>query len=79
MAYSKVVDADGHILEPRDLWQNYLEAKYQARGVRFRFNDRGEEFIEVDGKPFFGRAASSSRDDGRQPGGRLGALGGIGG
>lgn len=73
MAYSKVVDADGHILEPRDLWQNYLEAKYQARGVRFRFNDRGEEFIEVDGKTFFGSG------DGRQPSGRLGVLGGIGG
>ena len=26
-----VVDADGHILEPPDLWEKYLEDKVSAR------------------------------------------------
>ena len=31
--HSGVVDADGHILEPPNLWQDYLEAKYQDRAL----------------------------------------------
>ena len=29
-----VVGCDGHIFEPLDLWQNYLEPQYQERGFR---------------------------------------------
>ena len=49
--YSGVVDADGHILEAPDLWEKYLEAKYRDRPVRIRKDDRGLEYLEVDGKP----------------------------
>src|SRR5262245_7753138 len=28
------VDADGHVLEPRDTWQKYLEPKYRADAIR---------------------------------------------
>lgn len=31
-----VIDCDGHIFEPLDLWQNYLEPQYQERGLRLR-------------------------------------------
>ena len=27
----KVIDADGHILEPVDIWDNYLEPAYHER------------------------------------------------
>ena len=27
----KVIDADGHILEPVDLWDNYMDPKYRVR------------------------------------------------
>ena len=42
------VDADGHILEPPDLWERYLEPKYRDRAVRLRSDERGE-YLEVDG------------------------------
>jgi predicted TIM-barrel fold metal-dependent hydrolase len=66
MAYRKVVDADGHILEPVDLWENYLESKYQARGIHWRVNEVGIEYVEIEGKPWLTRVST-------------GALGGIGG
>ena len=31
--YAGTVDADGHVLEPADLWENYLEENYQARAL----------------------------------------------
>ena len=45
-----LIDADGHILEPPDLWEKYLEAKYRARALRIRVGDDGYEFLEIDGK-----------------------------
>ena len=62
-----VVDADGHILEPPDLWEKYLEAKYQPRTIKVVKNDKGLECLQYDGK--FSVQA--------QPG-FLAALGGMG-
>lgn len=28
-------DADAHVLEPPDLWENYLEAEFQQRAIKF--------------------------------------------
>lgn len=61
------IDADGHILEPPDLWEKYLEPKYRARAIRLRTNDAGLEYLEYDGKP--------SR---LMPAGFPGSLGGMG-
>ncbi|MGH7964625.1 MAG: amidohydrolase family protein [Candidatus Binatia bacterium] len=44
------IDADGHILEPPDLWEKYLEPKYRERALRIRMNSDGLEYAEVDGK-----------------------------
>src|SRR5579883_769668 len=43
-----LIDADGHILEPPDLWERYLEPKYRERAVRIRVGDDGFEFLEID-------------------------------
>ena len=51
LPYAGVVDADGHILEPPDLWERYLEPQYRDRAVRIRKDDRGLEYLEVNGKP----------------------------
>ncbi len=51
-----LIDADGHILEPPDLWERYLEAKYRDRAIRIRVGDDGREYLEIDGK----RAALTS-------------------
>ena len=48
---SGVVDADGHILEAPDLWEQYLEPQYRDRAVRIRKDADGLEYLEVNGKP----------------------------
>jgi uncharacterized protein len=49
MSKSLVVDADGHILEPPDLWERYLEPKYRDRAMRIKTDQRGWEYLEIDG------------------------------
>ncbi len=36
-----VVDADGHFLEPQDLWERYLEPKYRDRAMRISKDAEG--------------------------------------
>lgn len=49
--YDGTVDADGHILEPPDLWEEYLEAEYRDRALRIRVDDDGYEYLEIDQQP----------------------------
>ena len=49
--YEGTVDADGHILEPATLWEEYLEERYQDRALRIRTDDEGLEYLELDGRP----------------------------
>jgi uncharacterized protein len=59
------VDADGHILEPRDTWINYLTPQYRERAIRIDYDADGREMLLIDGKSL---AAIH---------GRLASLGGI--
>ena len=45
-----VVDADGHILEPLDLWDRYIDPKFRERRPRFVIDDNGKERLSVEGK-----------------------------
>ncbi|HAD08805.1 MAG TPA: hypothetical protein DCF62_04935 [Porticoccaceae bacterium] len=45
-----VFDADAHILEPPDMWENYLEHEYKSRAIKFRVNDKGVEQLYADGE-----------------------------
>ena len=65
--YAGTIDADGHVLEPPDLWENYLEAKYRDRALRIRVDDDGFEYLEINGQP----SARSNK-------GSLGMLGAMG-
>ena len=50
LAYDNVVDADGHILEPPDLWERYIDPPLRDRALRLTVHgDR--EVIEIGGKP----------------------------
>jgi predicted TIM-barrel fold metal-dependent hydrolase len=49
--YDGTVDADGHILEPPDLWENYLEDEYKPRAMRIKVDDQGLEYLEIDQRP----------------------------
>lgn len=42
---SVVIDCDSHVMEPADLWQNYLESKYRDRAIRIEENDGVEQLI----------------------------------
>jgi len=59
------VDADGHVLEPRDTWQKYLEPKYRADAIRIEKDAEGVECLLVENQ-----VHPALR-------GTLGALGGI--
>ena len=58
-----VVDMDSHVMEPPDLWQNYLEPKYRDRAIRIERNAEGIETLMMDDKAILS--------------GRLAALGGA--
>src|SRR5216117_1343112 len=45
-----VVDADGHILEPLDLWDKYIDHKFRERRPRFVIDENGKERLSVEGK-----------------------------
>ncbi len=45
-----VFDADAHVLEPPDLWENYLEDKFRDRAIKFRVNEKGVEQLFADGE-----------------------------
>jgi len=45
------IDCDGHILEPSDLWETYLEPRYRDRAIRIRTDNEGMEYFEFNGKP----------------------------
>lgn len=51
LAHGGAVDADGHVLEPPDLWERYLEPRYRARALRMRKDEGGSEYLEIDGRP----------------------------
>jgi predicted TIM-barrel fold metal-dependent hydrolase len=51
LRYAKGIDADGHVLEPPDLWERYLEPKYRDRALRIRKDADGLEYLEIDGRP----------------------------
>jgi predicted TIM-barrel fold metal-dependent hydrolase len=51
MMLGKVIDADGHILEPPDLWARYLENKYKDRAIRMEKDQQGVEYFIIDGRP----------------------------
>src|SRR5438105_13192763 len=45
-----VIDADGHILEPLDLWDRYIDPEFRERRPRFVIDDNGKERLSVEGK-----------------------------
>jgi len=50
MAKPLVVDADGHILEPPDAYERHIEPRYRDRAMRLKFDAKGLEYLEIDGK-----------------------------
>ncbi len=49
--HAGTIDADGHILEPADLWESYLEARFKPRALRIKTDAEGFEYLEIDQRP----------------------------
>ena len=49
--YSGAIDADGHILEPPDVWEKYIDPQFRDRTIRLRKNQDGLEVLELGGAP----------------------------
>jgi hypothetical protein len=50
VAFEGAVDADGHILEPPDLRESYIDPKFRNRALRIVVDEDGLEELEIDGK-----------------------------
>ena len=50
MQLGRVIDADGHILEPPNLWKENLEAKFKDRALGIARDKEGWESLLVDGR-----------------------------
>ena len=47
----RLIDADGHVLEPPDLWERYIEPRYRDRAIRVRRATDGRDVLEIDRHP----------------------------
>src|SRR5207247_7879926 len=45
-----VIDADGHVLEPVDIWDKYIDPAYRDRAPRMIVDTDGKERLLVEGK-----------------------------
>jgi hypothetical protein len=45
-----VIDADGHINNPPDLWETYLEPQYRDRASCIRTGSRGWDHVGLDSR-----------------------------
>ncbi len=46
-----MIDADGHVLEPPDLWPRYVEPAWCERAIRVARQDDGRDALLIDGRP----------------------------
>jgi predicted TIM-barrel fold metal-dependent hydrolase len=75
-----VVDADAHVIEPNELWNDYLEDRFRERGPRFASTDRGLNAFLIDdqliGAEAFELARASSTLASDRPATRHATIGG---
>jgi len=50
-ATDRVIDADGHVLEPPDLWARYVEPAWRDRAIRVARQPDGRDALLIDGRP----------------------------
>src|ERR1700741_2446886 len=61
-----VIDADGHILEPLDLWDHYIDPAFRDRAPRIVMGENGKERLVIEEQVV---------GDGQRGIGRIGAVG----
>jgi len=63
-----VIDSDGHILEPLDLWNKYMDPKFRDRAPRIVKGENGKERLVIE---------EHAVGDGQRGIGRIGAVGAL--
>jgi hypothetical protein len=43
-----VIDAEGHILEPLDLWEKYMDPAFRDRAPRLIVDENGKERLAIE-------------------------------
>ena len=56
------VDADGHVLEPPDLWERYMESRYHDTCPKLLILDDGREIFRLEGDRMIGIGAAEIKD-----------------
>ncbi|MCH8088718.1 MAG: amidohydrolase [Chloroflexi bacterium] len=49
MTAGRIVDADSHILEPAEMWVEYMEPEFRDRALRINRDEKGLEYLDIDG------------------------------
>jgi predicted TIM-barrel fold metal-dependent hydrolase len=47
----ETIDADGHVLEPPDLWPRYVDPPWRDRAIRVARQSDGRDALLIDGRP----------------------------
>ncbi len=50
MKHGSIIDCDGHLLEPHDLWERYLEGALRAKAPRLVRDRHGDIRIAMEGR-----------------------------
>ena len=51
----KVIDSDGHVVEPRHALVDYIEPQFRERAPQVVTDESGVDLVRIDGKILFGR------------------------
>src|SRR5579863_4935226 len=46
----RVIDVDGHVFEPDELWERYLDPRFHDRRPRLVLDERGTTRYEIEGR-----------------------------
>ena len=47
----RIIDADGHVLEPPDVWARYVDPGYRERAIHLRRGADGRDCLMIEGRP----------------------------
>ena len=50
LSWDGAVDADGHILEPSDLWENYIDPEFRDVALRVVKDENGLDELQINGQ-----------------------------
>ncbi len=51
----KVIDGDGHVVEPRLAFIDYIEPRFRERAPQVVTDESGVDLVRIDGRILFGR------------------------